>query len=94
MRRLNRPVRVCGMVKNTGEPGGGPFWVEGKSGETSLQIVETAQIDPDDKEQQAMLALGEHLELAQHDVMQIIAKTRKRMYQEEKERMRELRRRM
>lgn len=46
------------------------------------------------EEQQAMLALGEHLELAQHDVMQIIAKTRKRMYQEEKERMRELRRRM
>ena len=60
MRRLNRPVRVCGMVKNTGEPGGGPFWVIGKSGETSLQIVETAQIDPDDKEQQAMLAGSTH----------------------------------
>ncbi len=60
MRRLNRPVRVCGMVKNTGEPGGGPFWVEGKSGEKSLQIVETAQIDPDDAGQQAMLAGATH----------------------------------
>ena len=60
MRRLNRPIRVCGMVKNTGEPGGGPFWVEGKSGETSQQIVETAQIDPDDKGQQAMLAGSTH----------------------------------
>lgn len=60
MRRLNRPVRVCGMVKNTGEPGGGPFWVEGKSGEKSLQIVETAQIDPDDKGQLAMLAGSTH----------------------------------
>ena len=60
MGRLNHPVRVCGMVKNTGEPGGGPFWVIGKSGEISLQIVETAQIDPDDKEQQAMLAGSTH----------------------------------
>ena len=60
MGRLNRPVRVCGMVKNTGEPGGGPFWVEGKSGEKSLQIVETAQIDPDDAGQQAMLAGATH----------------------------------
>lgn len=56
MGRLNRPVRVCGMVKNTGEPGGGPFWVKGKSGEKSRQIVETAQIDPDDDGQQAILA--------------------------------------
>jgi len=60
IRRLNRPVRVCGMVKNTGEPGGGPFWVEGKSGEKSLQIVETAQIDPDDKEQQILLSNATH----------------------------------
>lgn len=60
MGRLNRPVRVCGMVKNTGEPGGGPFWVEGKSGEKSLQIVETAQIDPDDDDQLAMLAGATH----------------------------------
>ncbi len=41
---LNRPIRACGMVKNEGEPGGGPFWVTNNNG-TSLQIVETAQID-------------------------------------------------
>ncbi|MGI9533463.1 MAG: DUF4301 family protein [Thermodesulfobacteriota bacterium] len=42
---LNRPIRVCGVVKNEGEPGGGPFWIKyGKSGE-SLQIVESAQVD-------------------------------------------------
>ena len=57
---LNRPVRVCGMVKNTGEPGGGPFWVEDEWGEKSLQIVETAQIDPNDKDQQAILADSTH----------------------------------
>lgn len=42
---LNRPIRVCGMVKNEGEPGGGPFWVTDSKGNTSLQIVESAQID-------------------------------------------------
>lgn len=42
---LNRPIRVCGMVKNTGEPGGGPFWVKSNNGDESLQIVEKAQID-------------------------------------------------
>ncbi len=41
---LNRPVRVCGMVKNEGEPGGGPFWVE-EDGTWSLQIVEQDQLD-------------------------------------------------
>lgn len=46
--KLNRPIRVCGMVKNTGEPGGGPFWVLEKDGTESLQILETAQIDPTD----------------------------------------------
>jgi len=56
MERLNRPLRVCGMVKNEGEPGGGPFWVRDRSGESSLQIVEKGQIDPDSKEQQAILA--------------------------------------
>lgn len=45
---LDRPLRVCGMVKNEGEPGGGPFWVEGKDGILSLQIVESAQMDLDD----------------------------------------------
>ena len=50
---INRPVRVCGMVKNTGEPGGGPFWVRNADGTDSLQIVEKAQINlnlPDQKE--------------------------------------------
>ena len=42
--KLNRPIRICGMVKNTGEPGGGPFWVNGNDG-ASLQIAETSQLD-------------------------------------------------
>ena len=41
---LNRPLRVCGVVRNTGEPGGGPFWVRDNSGITSLQIVESSQL--------------------------------------------------
>ena len=45
---LNRPIRVCGMVKNTGEPGGGPFWIHENDGTQSLQILETAQIDLND----------------------------------------------
>jgi len=44
--KLNRPLRVCGMVRNEGEPGGGPFWVEEEDGTRSLQIVEEAQVDP------------------------------------------------
>ncbi len=43
--KINRPLRVAGMVKNTGEPGGGPFWAKDKNGLKSLQIVEKAQID-------------------------------------------------
>jgi benzoate-CoA ligase family protein len=43
--RLDRPLRVCGMVPNSGEPGGGPFWVRGADGQMALQIVEKAQID-------------------------------------------------
>jgi len=42
---LNRPLRVCGVVKNTGAPGGGPFWVKDHEGNVSLQIVEKSQID-------------------------------------------------
>lgn len=45
---LDKPLRVCGMVKNEGEPGGGPFWVEGKDGALTLQIVEGAQMDTKD----------------------------------------------
>ena len=51
---LNRPLRVCGMVKNEGEPGGGPFWVEGERGKQSLQIVEKVQIDSESEEQTAI----------------------------------------
>ncbi len=54
MDRLDRPLRVCGMVPNSGEPGGGPFWVAEKDGHLSIQIVETSQIDPEDKGQQAI----------------------------------------
>ncbi len=57
--RLNRPIRICGMVRNEGEPGGGPFWAE-SLGATSLQIVESAQIDPDDKAQQDLVAKATH----------------------------------
>ncbi len=46
--KLNRPIRVCGMVRNEGEPGGGPYIVEGKDGCTSLQILESVQINKDD----------------------------------------------
>lgn len=41
---LNRPIRVCGMVKNEGEPGGGPFWIKNANGQLSLQIIEASQI--------------------------------------------------
>lgn len=51
LEELNRPIRVCGMVKNEGEPGGGPFWVQNEDGKTSLQIVETSQIDLANKKQ-------------------------------------------
>lgn len=49
--KLHRPLRVCGMVKNEGEPGGGPFLVKDKNGQISLQIIEGAQIDNDNPEQ-------------------------------------------
>jgi len=50
-RKLNRPIRICGMVKNEGEPGGGPFWAKNPDNTISLQVVESAQIDKDDSEQ-------------------------------------------
>jgi hypothetical protein len=43
--KLNRPLRICGMVKNVGEPGGGPFWVKNSDGTVSLQIVESSQVN-------------------------------------------------
>jgi hypothetical protein len=58
--KLNRPIRVCGMVKNEGEPGGGPFWIEGKDGTHSLQIVEESQIDPNSREQKEIWRSSTH----------------------------------
>ncbi len=58
--KFNRPIRVCGMVKNVGEPGGGPFWVEAADGSLSLQIVESAQVDVLSEEQQQMLTSSTH----------------------------------
>ncbi len=58
--RLNRPIRVCGMVKNEGEPGGGPFLVQNNNGETSLQIVESSQIDLKDPTQKAVVETATH----------------------------------
>ena len=58
--KLNRPIRVCGMVKNEGEPGGGPFWVKNKSGNISLQIVESAQINMNNPEQHSILKNATH----------------------------------
>ena len=57
---LERPLRVCGVVKNSGEPGGGPFIVADGEGVTSLQILETAQIDTLTKEGAALLAASTH----------------------------------
>ena len=56
---LNRPVRVCGMVKNEGEPGGGPFWIE-DDGARSLQIVEQDQLDPNSEEQKDIWKSSTH----------------------------------
>lgn len=58
--KLNRPIRVCGMVKNEGEPGGGPFWVKGENGSVSLQIVESAQVDLENKNQKKILKNATH----------------------------------
>lgn len=57
---LNRPIRVCGMVKNEGEPGGGPFWVKPETGRTVLQIVETPQINKKDRRQESILKSATH----------------------------------
>lgn len=57
---LNRPIRVCGMVKNEGEPGGGPYWVRNSQGVISLQIVESSQVDLEDNNQKAILNAATH----------------------------------
>ena len=58
--KLNRPMRVCGMVKNVGEPGGGPFLAYNQDGTVSLQILESSQIDMNDPEKKAMFEQGTH----------------------------------
>lgn len=58
--KLDRPIRVCGMVRNLGEPGGGPFIVKGDDGSTSLQILESVQINKDDPEAAAALSRATH----------------------------------
>jgi hypothetical protein len=57
---LNRPIRICGMVKNEGEPGGGPFWVWNESRTISLQIVESSQVDLDDESQFSIMSASTH----------------------------------
>jgi len=57
---LNRPIRVCGMVKNEGEPGGGPFWVTGADNRRTLQIVEEAQIDSSSEKQSRIWKASTH----------------------------------
>ena len=58
--KLNRPMRVCGVVKNVGEPGGGPFLTYNQDGTVSLQIPESSQIDKSNKEYMEMFTKGTH----------------------------------
>ena len=53
--KLNRPIKVCGMVKNEGEPGGGPFWIVDDKNRISLQIVESAQMDMSSENQKEII---------------------------------------
>jgi hypothetical protein len=57
---LNRPIRVCGVVKNEGEPGGAPFWVKDENGNISLQIVEKSQINLEDEKQRLIFNNSTH----------------------------------
>ncbi len=59
-KKLNRPMRVCGMVKNVGEPGGGPFLAYNSDDTISLQILESSQIDMDDPAKKEMFEKGTH----------------------------------
>ena len=58
--KLNRPTRVCGVVKNVGEPGGGPFLTYNQDGTVSLQILESSQIDKSNTEYMKMFTEGTH----------------------------------
>ncbi|NDW09129.1 DUF4301 family protein [Dysgonomonas sp. 520] len=59
-RKLDRPFRVCGMVRNVGEPGGGPFLAENSDGTISLQILESSQIDMNNNDSKLMFEQGTH----------------------------------
>ena len=59
-KKLNRPMRVCGVVKNVGEPGGGPFLAYNQDGTVSLQILESSQIDTSNEEYMKMFTEGTH----------------------------------
>ena len=58
--KLNRPLRVCGMVKNVGEPGGGPFIAQSPDGTFQSQILESSQIDMNNEASVAMFKQGSH----------------------------------
>ena len=60
IKKLNRPIRVCGMVRNQGEPGGGPFWAYNSDGTISSQILESTQIDLNNAQKKAMFEQGTH----------------------------------
>lgn len=68
---FNRPIRICGMVKNEGQPGGGPFWVENADGSISLQIIEKSQISNDSR-QLAILIKSTHF-----NPVEIVCSTKK-----------------
>ena len=59
-KKLNRPMRVCGVVKNVGEPGGGPFLTYNQDGTVSLQILESSQIDTKNEAYMKMFTQGTH----------------------------------
>jgi len=58
--KFNRPIRICGMVRNEGEPGGGPFWAKNSDGSVSLQVVESSQIDFSNPEQKELVDSATH----------------------------------
>ncbi|TDQ33177.1 DUF4301 family protein [Zeaxanthinibacter enoshimensis] len=58
--KLDRPIRVCGMVKNEGEPGGGPFWIRDEHNNVSLQIIESAQVDTKNGKQLSLFRDATH----------------------------------
>ena len=58
--KLDRPIRVCGMVRNEGEPGGGPYIIKGSDGSTSLQVLESVQINKADKAAAEAMAHATH----------------------------------